>query len=362
MPTLGPHVPSTGPLNATTFILAEAPGEAESEKLRPLIGPSGYALRSMLNTIGVNLDDCRKCNVFSRRPPNNNLAAGYGTDVPSARSRALGALGRNPTFWLADEHFPELARLRDEIDAVNPNIIIALGNTACWALGLTGGISDIRGYVYQTQEVAGHPLSRPFKVLPTYHPAMILRQWSHRTIAISDLEKARVEAADPTFTPDSAELWLSPSLEDLATFRARFIQGASHVATDVETKKGQITCVSFAPAPTISLCVPFWIEGASPHYWDSLEDEVAAWRWCAEILEDRAIVKVMQNGLYDTQYFAKHGIKPQNCTEDTMLQHHSLYSELQKGLGFLGSIYASVPSWKKMRAWTREQAALKKDD
>lgn len=358
---LGPVVPSHGPTNAKTLLLAEAPGEAESEKGRPLIGPSGYALRSMLATIGVSLDDCYKANVFSRRPPNNALAAGYGTDAPSPRSRALGALGRNPTFWLDEPHFPELQRLRDEVESVNPNIIVALGNTACWALGLTGGISDLRGYIYTTDHIGDLPLSRPFKVLPTYHPALILRQWSHRTICISDLEKARVESASPTFTPDSAELWLSPSLEDLQTFRARFLTNATHVATDVETKKGQITCVSFAPSPSISLCVPFWQDGPDPHYWPTEAAEVAAWRWCAEVLEDGSTVKVMQNGIYDCQYLLRHGIKPRNCTADTMLMHHSLYSELQKGLGFLGSIYTNTAAWKKMRTFRREEA-LKKDD
>lgn len=359
--TLGPIVPSHGPANATILLLGEAPGEAESEKLRPFVGPSGYALRTMLSTIGVNLDDCHRTNTFSRRPTNGILAAGYGTDVPSARSRALGALGKNPSFWLADDHRGELERLHAEIEALSPNIIIALGNTACWALGLSGGISDIRGYVYQTQVVGDLPLSRPFKVLPTYHPALILRQWSHRTICISDLEKARVEAAHPTFTPDSAELWLSPSLEDMETFRTRHLAGATHIATDVETKKGQITCVSFAPTPHVSLCVPFWVDGVSPNYWQTEAQEVAAWAWCSKILEDPTTVKVLQNGLYDVQYFHKHGIRPQNCTGDTMLQHHSLYSELQKGLGFLGSVYCNIGAWKKMRTFKREEA-VKKDD
>lgn len=361
MSPLGPPVPSHGPTNAKIMFIAECPGEAESEKGRPLVGPPGYALRSMLSTIGVNLDDCYKSNVFSRRPPNNALATGYGTDLPSPRSRSLGALGRNPTFWLADHGFEDLERLRDEVEAVNPNIIIALGNTACWATGLTGGISDIRGYVYTTTQVGDLQLTRPFKVLPTFHPSLILRQWDRRTIAISDLEKARVEAAHPTFTPDSAELWLSPSLEDMEEFRHRYLQRATHVATDVETKKGQITCVSFAPTPAISLCVPFWVEGPSPHYWPSELEEVQAWRWCAEVLEDPGTVKVMQNGMYDLRYFVHHGIRPRNCTADTMLQHHSLYSELQKGLGFLGSVYCNVPSWKKMRTAKREEL-LKKDD
>ena len=43
-----------------------------------------------------------------------------------------------------------------------------------------------------------------------------------------------------------------------------------------------------------------------------------------------------------------------------MLAHHSLYSELQKGLGFLGSIYTNYPSWKSMRTFKREEQ-LKRD-
>jgi hypothetical protein len=275
----------------------------------------------------------------------------------------LGALGRNPTFWLADTHWEDLARLAAEIEAVQPNVIVALGNTACWALGLEGGVSTLRGYVFQTERVGDIPLSRPFKVLPTFHPAAILRQWDQRTIAISDLEKARVEAANPTFHPDSAELWLSPSMEDLQTFHARFLASATSVATDVETRKGQITCVSFAPSPLHSICVPFWVEagGESPNYWPTEAEEVSAWKWCASILEDPRVVKVLQNGLYDLQYFHRHGLRPLNCTADTMLAHHSLYSEMQKGLGFLGSIYTNVPSWKKMRTFKREEV-VKKDD
>jgi hypothetical protein len=52
------------------------------------------------------------------------------------------------------------------------------------------------------------------------------------------------------------------------------------------------------------------------------------------------------------------GLKIQNCTEDTMLLHHALYPELQKGLGFLGSIYTNESSWKN----TYRKTTLKKDE
>ena len=135
----------------------------------------------------------------------------------------------------------------------------------------------------------------------------------------------------------------------------------SHIcAVDIETKRGQITCISFAPRVDICLVIPFWQEGPCPHYWPSVDVERAAWRYVIKWLEDPTLTKVFQNGMYDLQYLAPY-CSPRGCSEDTMLQHHSLYPELEKGLGFLGSIYANTPSWKFMRTAKREEL-LKKDD
>lgn len=354
--TLGPVVPSAGPTPCKVAILAEAPGEHESERGIPLVGPSGRELRRMLNTVGVDLDDVFKCNVFSRRPPSNDIAAGYGTLIPSAASKALGPLTSNPTTWLDDAFFPELDRVQAELAACNPNVVIALGNTATWALGLGSGINTLRGTVHLTS--IG---SRAVKVLPTFHPAAVLRDWSLRTIAIADLEKANVESASPDLNFDNTQLWLAPTLEDLADFEALHMGEATVCATDVETKRGQITCLSFAPSVHHSIVVPFWQEGPQPHYWRTLSDELAAWKWVRKWIESPTLVKVMQNGCYDTMYFMAHGMKPRGCVADTMLQHHSLFCELRKGLGFLGSVYSNVPSWKNMRTFKKEEA-LKKDD
>lgn len=349
-------VPSSGPTPAKILILAEAPGEREVEAGQPLVGPSGWELRRMLATIGANLDDCRKVNVFSRRPDDNNLSL-FGVPDGSEEARSLGPLTRNPILFVNDKWLPEVARVHREIATCNPNVVIALGNTACWALGLGIGINNLRGSLY-TVSIPG--LSRPLKVLPTFHPAAVLRNWSERVIALADLEKAYVEARTPEATFDNTELWLQPSLDDLRRFDVDHMRAATVCATDVETKRGQITCVSFCPTPSVSLAIPFWVEGQQPHYWSSVEDEVAAWGYVRRWVERPDLTKVMQNGLYDLQYFLRHGISPRACTEDTMLAHHSLYSELRKGLGFLGSIYCNVPSWKKMRTFRKEED-LKRD-
>jgi hypothetical protein len=70
---------------------------------------------------------------------------------------------------------------------------------------------------------------------------------------------------------------------------------------------------------------------------------------------------VLQNGLYDVQWlWRKLGMPVRQFTEDTMIRHHSMYSELEKGLGFLGSVYTDMPSWKAMRK--RSDEMEKSDD
>lgn len=308
----------------------------------------------MLKTIGVSLDDCFVTNVFDRQPANNNVAL-YGD--PLRTGDGLGPLTLNPITYCALEHFHQVERLYREIVACNPNIILALGNTACWALGLGQGINALRGSVH-TASVPG--MLRSVKVLPTYHPAAVLRQWDQRVIAIADLEKARVESHSPDFTFDNTELWIAPTLEDILEFDQTHMVAARTCAADIETKRGQITCISFAPTVDVSLVIPFWIEGEDPNYWSSPSEEMIAWRYVQRWMERGDLVKVFQNGLYDLQYLQSY-CSPRVCTADTMLMHHSLFSELKKGLGFLGSIYANTPSWKKMRRFTQEEQ-LKRDD
>lgn len=353
----GPVVPSAGPVPARVVVLAEAPGELESERLTPLVGPSGQELRRMLRTIGANLDDCRKINVFSRRPDGNNLAL-YGVERghPDAWME-LGPLTLNPITYMHTAHLHEVERVHAELRDCNPNVILALGNTATWALGLGQGIGQLRGNIHTTT-IPG--MSRPVKVLPTYHPAMILRQWDQRVIAIADLQKAINESHTPHFEFENSELWLNPTLADLVEFGRAYMDPARTCAGDIETKRGQITCLSFAPSVDRAIVVPFWVEGPQPNYWDTPADEFMAWKWVQHQMERADLAKVFQNGLYDLQYLQAY-CTPRACTEDTMLAHHALYSELNKGLGFLGSLYTNTPSWKKMRTAKREEI-LKRDD
>ena len=354
---LGNRVLGFGPTPNNLLFIGEAPGAEEDEQGRPFVGAAGQELRRMLATIGVKMDECYRTNVFSQRPPNNDLKEGYGCarDHPNA-CLDFGALTHQPVTTYLDRSFVgHLKRLYEEIEAVNPNVIVALGNTACWALGLGQGIGNLRGTIHVFEHKG-----REYKVLPTFHPSAVVREWSLRTIAITDLEKARQESVYPDLRFDNTELWLSPELADLEEFGERYLEPATECAFDVETKQGQITCLSFAPTVDRCIVVPFWIEGPDPHYW-TLGDEILAWRWVQKWVERPTLTKVTQSGLYDVMYLRMVSrMNPAGFSEDTMLAHHALFCEMRKSLGFLGSLYASVPSWKQMRTFKRED--FKRDD
>ncbi|KKL46727.1 hypothetical protein LCGC14_2342680 [marine sediment metagenome] len=145
-------------------------------------------------------------------------------------------------------------------------------------------------------------------------------------------------------------------------FYQKYIKDCDLLAFDTETRKGQITCISFAPSPTIAIVIPFVEKTPNPdyNYWKDPEDEKSAWRFVQKVL-DSPVPKLAQNGLYDLQYlWTPHGISVRNFSEDTMLLHHSIYIELPKGLGFLGSIYTEEVAWKLMR--TRSKDSVEKKD
>ena len=79
-------------------------------------------------------------------------------------------------------------------------------------------------------------------------------------------------------------------------------------------------------------------------------DELKAWAWVRRMCALPNSTKVGQNFMYDLNFlWTKYGITIGGELEDTMLMHHAMQPEMQKGLGFLGSIYTDEAAWKFMR-------------
>jgi len=361
-------------------IVGEAFVEAESRHRLPFIGPSGAELIRMLGEAGIigltqfdrdyihryystndhtcieaiwNLhSEVYRTNVFNIHPPKNDLEFFCG---PKAEG-IPGYPALLKSKYVRQEFEPELDRLADEIIDRDPNIIIALGNTPLWALVGSTGITKVRGTTLLSTHTAAD-----YKILPTYHPSAILRQWENRPTAIADLMKAKREAEYPDIRRPQREIWIEPTLEDINKFYATYINGCDILSVDIETAGSRVTCIGFAPRHDLAIVIPFDDERSkSGSYWPTIADERNAWKIVTQILGDASIPKLFQNGAYDIAFLWRaYGIKTIGAAEDTMLLSHALQPESLKGLGYLGSIYSDEGSWKHMR---KKHETIKRDD
>jgi DNA polymerase I-like protein with 3'-5' exonuclease and polymerase domains len=81
-------------------------------------------------------------------------------------------------------------------------------------------------------------------------------------------------------------------------------------------------------------------ESRGNSYWETAPSlRRKAWDWVRKFCA-LPCKKLFQNGLYDLNFIWNYGIKVNNAGEDTMLLHHALQPESEKGLGFLGSVYS----------------------
>jgi len=363
------------------FLLGEAMGEAEVRLGRGFVGPSGIELLRMLadaNVIEFSAEDddyfrrywkegkaelidavwsmhpeLHRSNVFQAHPPGNRLEYFCGpreAGIPGYPGLIKGGQG-----YVRAELAHHLDRLGDEILAVDPNVIVCLGNAALWALSGTTGVSKLRG----TTRLSSHTVS-DYKLLPTYHPSAILRQYENRSVAVLDLAKAGRESAYPEVRRPQREVWIEPDLADIERFINAFVWPCDLLSVDIETAGNQVTNIGLAPTAHLALNIPFY-DSRRPgrSYWPTTADEAAAWDLIRPVLSSPRPRKLFQNGLYDIAFLWRSvGIAVMGAGEDTMLLHHALLPESLKGLGFLGSLYSEEVAWKQ----NRRVATIKRDE
>jgi DNA polymerase len=151
-------VHTEGNPQARLMFVGEAPGADEDAQSRPFVGRAGQLLTKIIEAIGFKREEVLIGNVNRCRPPGN----------------------RAPTTEEAAMCKPFLLR---EIAAVKPEVIVVLGNTAMKNLLETReGITRLRG---QFQDYKG------IKIMPTFHPAYLLRDPSKKRETWEDLKKVR---------------------------------------------------------------------------------------------------------------------------------------------------------------------------
>ena len=199
-------IPSDGPLDAEIVVVAESPAEEELKQGRPLVGRSGKLLNTVLRQVGLSIEQVYCMNCVPVRAPADKFARHSPDDVAFGRhafqqellqltkAKVFVALGANPTEWLLGFKPPVVQRGEGK--------------------GREGFISEWRGSVIPVRDMDGIP-DRPEDylqrlptgepptfgspnavIIPTYHPAAILRQFTWHPWFLLDWQKAVKVAKD----------------------------------------------------------------------------------------------------------------------------------------------------------------------
>lgn len=334
----------TGPCPAKIMIVGEAPGEQEVLKGEPFVGASGLELSRMLQEAGIMRSACFVTNVIRVRPPNNDIGhfiAARKKDVTLQHAMVRDKMCM-PCVWEGMEV------LKREIELCQPNIIIALGNVSLWALTGKWGITSWRGSMLQTDL----ELSLPYKpkVIPAYHPAAILRQWSWRQIAIHDFRRAKILGETRELDRPDYRFVIRPVMAQvqatLGALQQLVERGPLKLSVDIETRAGHNACVGIAWSKREAICIPLMCVGQPEGYW-TLDEEALITAALRRLLTHPNAEVIGQNFLYDAQYFHRHQLFVPNLKRDTMIAQHSTFSNLPKGLDFLSSMYCEFHEYWK---------------
>ena len=144
--------------NADLMFVGEAPGADEDIKGEPFVGKAGQLLTKIIEAIELRREDVYIANVIKCRPPGN----------------------RNPEPDEVEQCEPFLFR---QIDVIKPKVIVALGKFAAQSLlRTTEPITRIRGREFKYRDAI---------LMPTYHPAYLLRNPSAKRDVWEDMKRVR---------------------------------------------------------------------------------------------------------------------------------------------------------------------------
>jgi uracil-DNA glycosylase family 4 len=310
-----------GKRRARIMVVGEAPGQREDDSGQAFVGPAGRLLDEVLGSAGLSRDECYITNVAKCRPPENR-APEWGTEAKVCSN----------------------AYLSEEIRVVQPEYILALGNTALKALTGKSGITKHRG----TRVAVGNAW-----VIPAFHPAYILRSPFHRSALDADVQKlARLYRGDAEL--DSAKptrIKIARTVAHLKWLRSKLMQ-VPVISYDIETNfhrkvqeyadwhpEWRIVSISFSWEEGQAVVVPL-------HHPDTpWKDPNRALRFLKPCLERTDARYIAHNGKFDARGLSRVGVfVPQ--TFDTMLAAHMIEENRLKGLEPLSEILLGIESYK----------------
>lgn len=343
---------TSGPRDARIAIVGESWGYHEEKAGKPFVGASGEELTRMLADAGIAQNECFLTNVVNARPRENDMQNFF---APQKEAKANGFV---PVRGLCPLPIVRagLQALHAQLEAVAPDVIVAFGNYALWALTqnafsvstkkgykVPAGISSWRGsYLeYDAKLVSPvHGVDRRVPLIPTYHPAAILRQWNWRATAVHDLRRAARVVKDGGVPQEHLRFIKAPTFGQVLETLDMLISlpAGSWLTCDVETYVNHIDCVGFAWSESDAICIPFFSKFSGESYWTPIQERMIRAR-IQKLFSTPGLRWSNQNFIYDLQHLEAELFSPPDPDWDTMVAHHLCYPGTDKSLDVLASLY-----------------------
>jgi DNA polymerase I-like protein with 3'-5' exonuclease and polymerase domains len=182
-------------------------------------------------------------------------------------------------------------------------------------------------------------------VLPTYSPYHLQKSFSDRGIVAEDIKRAvRISHSPVRASEDESHNFIvGPTLQQVVETLTPLIERADageviEIGNDIETRQGHIACIGIAWTTSDAICIPLMRLASPEGYW-TLGEEVIVYKLLHRLLTHPNVKSIGQNFIYDAQYYYRHLLFVPNFGGDTMLTHHTMFSNQEKSLAFLSSIY-----------------------
>jgi uracil-DNA glycosylase family 4 len=313
-------VTAVGSPNNRIALVGDFTDGFDHQSRKPFSGPGGLVLQNCLHQAGLITGELYITNLIKQRSDN----------------RAKFFVEKNGRGHFTDEGMAHVYALQAELSEVKANVIVACGSAAFAALCSLDHLSMYRGYVFESTLLPGR------KVIPTHHPKSAMRgMYIYRYMIASDLRKAKEESFFPDIRRPERELVYTYDTSQDALDWLQYYTDAPIVGFDIEVINYEVSCISFSSEPERACVIPI------ADRW-TIDEELLMWRGVQSVLGNPLSQKVIQNGMFDIPFLlTRNGIVVRGEIHDTMIGHSILYPELNKGLGFLGSIYCgSQEYWK----------------
>ncbi|MEE9420122.1 MAG: uracil-DNA glycosylase, partial [Desulfatiglandaceae bacterium] len=252
------RVGPTGPHTAPICFIGEAPGADEVRQMRPFVGPAGMELTRLLTQAGISRSECYLTNVVKERPPGNNI-------------KAFIDLSRRAPVHTKEYDAYEL-ELYSELEKLEANVYVPLGNIPLYALTRRKGITKWRGSI-----LSASVLGKAIKVIPTIHPAALLPgrgQYIWRYFVLHDLHRVLLESKSPEVDLPDYELVLRPTFAEAMAY-IDACRDTELVAVDIEVINEEVSCISLSTSSDSSISIPF-TEDRENYFTEG--EELAIWR------------------------------------------------------------------------------------